>query len=268
MEPSIFDASSFLDLNVLEAGREICISCKLIDFTPKDYALIHYVYAGKGTFTYKNKEYRLKAGDAFLIPPKESAHYQPEPDNPWSYFWIGVGGAKAEMILRHAGFDEHHPVLHDTHDSWRPHFAAIYDSYFTLGAFGLKAISEAYALFDEMGQSKEKPSPEMEKGHIQAAKAFIQNNFQFPITIVDVAASVGVSPNYLANLFASQGEESPKRYLTRIRMEVAARLLTSTNRASIADVGKAVGYPSALHFSKSFRSYYGLSPLQYQQHGG
>ncbi|MCR5348649.1 MAG: AraC family transcriptional regulator [Bacilli bacterium] len=268
MNPTSFDASLFLDLSVLEAGREICISRKAIDFTPKSYSLIHYVYAGKGRFVYKDKEYRLKAGDAFLIPAGESAHYQAEPENPWSYFWIGVGGAKAGMILAHAGFTETSPVLHDGHDAWRSHFAAIYDSYFTLGTFGLKALSEAYALFDDMSQSKEKASPEMEKGHVQAAKVFIQNNFQFPITIQDIATSVGVSPNYLANLFADQGEESPKRYLTRVRMEVAARLLTSADSASIADVGKAVGYPSPLHFSKSFRSYYGVSPLHYQHHGG
>ncbi len=268
MKNSSFDASSFLDLSVLEAGREICIACKAIDFTPKDYAVIHYVYAGKGRFAYRGKEHRLQAGDAFLIPPGESAHYQAEPDNPWSYYWIGVGGAKAGMILRHAGFDESHPVLRDKHDLWRDRFAAIYDSYFALGTFGLKALSEAYGLFDDMGRAKERPSAEADTGHVQAAKAFIQNNFQFPITIHDIAASVGVSPNYLANLFAKQGEESPKRYLTRVRMEVAARLLSSADSASIADVGKTVGYPSALHFSKSFRAYYGLSPLQYQNHGG
>ena len=268
MERTAFDVSNFLDLSVLEAGREICISHKTIDFTPKGYALIHYVYAGKGKFVYKGKEYRLKTGDAFLIPPGESAHYQAEPENPWSYFWIGVGGAKANIILAHAGFDENHPVLHDGHDAWRAHFSAIYDSYFALGSFGLKSLSEAYALFDEMGKAKEKRSPDADVGHVQAAKAFMQNNFQFPITIQDIATSVGVSPNYLANLFANLGEESPKRYLTRIRMEVAARLLTSADSASIADVGKAVGYPSPLHFSKSFRSYYGVSPLHYQNHGG
>jgi len=268
MNHAPLDVSTFLDLSLLEAGREICISGKTIDFTPKDYALIHYVYAGKGKFTYKGKEYSLKTGDAFLIPPGESAHYHAEPDSPWSYFWIGVGGAKADIVLAYAGFDEGHPVLHDDRGSWRAHFAAIYDSQFALGFFNLKSLSEAYALFDEMGKANEKRSPEAETGHVQAAKAFIQNNFQFPITIQDIATSVGVSPNYLANLFARIGEESPKRYLTRVRMEVAARLLTSTEAASVADVGKAVGYPSPLHFSKSFRSYYGVSPLHYQQHGG
>ena len=75
-----------------------------------------------------------------------------------------------------------------------------------------------------------------------------------------------MSPNYLANLFAKEGEISPKRYLIQIRMETAANLLR-TSSSSITDVAKAVGYTSPLHFSKSFSAYYGVSPLQYRKQG-
>ena len=269
MPPSIVDVSSYLELSIQETGREICIADKRIEFTPKDYPLIHYVYAGQGEFTYGGKTYALKSGDCFFIPSGQSAYYQAHSSNPWSYFWIGLGGSKAAALLERVGFTESSPVLHDKGKAWKSYFEEIYESYFLNGDFGLDCLGKAYLLLSEMSQvHRDNATPvAIEKGHIQAAKAYIRNNFQFPISILDVAHSVGVSPNYLANLFAKQGEISPKRYLTQVRMEVSAKLLRSSS-SSISDISRAVGYSSPLHFSKAFAAYYGASPLHYRNQGG
>ena len=34
---------------------------------------------------------------------------------------------------------------------------------------------------------------------------------------------------------------------------------------SIGDIGTAVGYPNLLHFSRAFKSVYGISPREYRQ---
>ena len=268
MLPSLLDASSFLEISLQEAGRETCIADKHIRFTPKDYPVVHYVYSGQGQFAYGGKTYLLKPGDCFYIPAGEEATYQPFPENPWSYFWIGIGGTKSSSLLEKAGFKRSSPVLSDHEKAWKKYFEAIYDSYFYRGNFQLDALGEAYLLLQKMIESSEPMEKDAlaERGHIQSAKAYIRNNFQFPISILDVASSVGVSPNYLANLFASQGEESPKRYLTMVRMEAATKLLKA-NASSISDISKAVGYASPLHFSKVFKSYYGVSPLHYRFKG-
>ena len=265
----LLDASSYLDLSVLEVGKEACIAEKQIEFTPKRYPLIHYVYAGRGVFTAHGKRYELKAGDCFYIPAGSTASYQAESDNPWSYFWIGLGGARAESLLTLAGLDEAHPVANDLARSWRGHFEKIYDSYFLNGGFGLDCLSEAYALLNDMtARAQKEVHLPKDKGHIQAAKSFIRNNYQFHISILDVASSVGVSPNYLANLFKLEGEASPKAYLTKVRMEAAGNLLANTHTA-VSEISRAVGYANPLHFSKAFHAYYGTSPVNYRlQQGG
>lgn len=269
MQPSILDVSSYLELSLKEAGREVCIADKHIHFTPKEYPLLHYVYSGQGEFVFNGKTYLLKAGDCFFIPAGESATYLPSSENPWSYFWIGIDGTKAISLLERAGLSKNNPVLHDKTKNWKTHFESIYESFYEKGCFEIECLGHVFLLIADMIRGSQEPlSPNAyEKGHIQAAKAYIRNNFQFPITIVDVANSVSVSPNYLANLFAKQGEVSPKRYLTDVRMDAASRLLCSSS-SSISDVSKAVGYSSPLHFSKVFTTYYGVSPLHYRLQGG
>ena len=267
MQNALLDASCYLDLALYETGREVCIANKEVQYTPKTYPLLHYVYVGGGSFHYRNHVYELKAGDCFLIPANETAIYRCGSDHPWSYLWIGIGGAKVEGLLHLCGLDADHPVIHDASFRLKPYLDKIYDCYFENGYFNLDALSQLYSLFAELESKKQTKVENLEKGHISAAKAYIRNNFQFPITIVDVARSVGVSPNYLANLFQKECGQSPKSFLIQTRMETAKSLLT-TSDASINEVSRAVGYQSPLHFSGSFRRYHGVSPLHYRNKGG
>lgn len=267
MTAPLWDASCYLELSVHEVGREVCIAGKTIQFDPKTYPLLHYVYSGKGCLVREGRTYHLSAGDCFYIAPGEVVSYFPLEEDPWSYFWVGIGGSKAQSLLESVGFSPGNPVLHDSGKVWKGYFENIYESYFHSGEFGIDVLGYAYLLLFAMTKGKKGDDQNKEKGHIQAAKAYIRNNFQFPITVDDVAKSVGVSPNYLANLFQQQGIASPKAYLTEIRMGVASSLLLES-KSAIGDIAKAVGYRNPLHFSKIFKNYYGISPLQFRNQGG
>jgi AraC-like DNA-binding protein len=43
-----------------------------------------------------------------------------------------------------------------------------------------------------------------------------------------------------------------------------ATVLLKLTRLSIADIGNAVGYPNQLHFSRAFKSIYGVSPRKWR----
>lgn len=98
--------------------------------------------------------------------------------------------------------------------------------------------------------------------HIKQAKRFMNLNYQKNISINDIARSIGVSPNYLADLFRTLDKVSPKQYLTSLRMEKAKELLL-TRRYKIKDVAKMVGYDNQLHFSSEFKKYSSFTPRDY-----
>ena len=72
----------------------------------------------------------------------------------------------------------------------------------SIKATGL-AASEAF-MCSKGGESK---SLSLAEAHINAAKEYIQNNYQFNLSVEDVAHNVGVTSNYLANIFAEHGNE-------------------------------------------------------------
>jgi AraC family transcriptional regulator len=93
---------------------------------------------------------------------------------------------------------------------------------------------------------------------------FLLASLQGPIRLKDVARAANLSPFHFHRSFARVFRETPHQYLTRHRLEMAARLLRSTEM-SVTEVGLEAGFESVAAFSDVFRRYHGLPPLRYRR---
>ncbi|MFA5660194.1 MAG: AraC family transcriptional regulator [Bacilli bacterium] len=260
------DASRYIELHLLECGREQTIKDKVFSFTPKKYFVVHYVIAGQGTFTSRGKSYRLKKGDMFFIAPDELPHYYPDRQDPWTYIWLGFGGYNAYEYLSLSGISQKNPISHDDQTfSIRKLIEEIYAIYNDRGFLDLDTLGLAYQLFAKLikiGQ-KDKKTLTAKHRHFNSAKEFILNNYEFDITVLDIARNVGVTPNYLSNIFQTITKMSTITFLNKIRIEKGARLLETTDEP-IHRVAKSVGFTAPLYFSNAFKKQMGMSPLHYR----
>jgi AraC-like DNA-binding protein len=85
-----------------------------------------------------------------------------------------------------------------------------------------------------------------------------------PWTLQDLAHEVGVSRSVLSERFRHFLGESPIAYLTRWRLRMGARALTST-RHNVAQIASDVGYESEATFNRAFKREYGVPPAQYRR---
>ena len=99
---------------------------------------------------------------------------------------------------------------------------------------------------------------------VSSAKEYILSHFQDNISLSDVAEYCGVSNCYLSDLFHKTLKEPYSKYLLRIRMEQAARLLKKeSNTMRVYEVAEKTGFNSAKHFITVFKKYYGVTPVSY-----
>ena len=98
---------------------------------------------------------------------------------------------------------------------------------------------------------------------IDRAKQYIGAHFAEAISLMDIADSLKVTPNYLSAVFHSATGESYIKYLTRIRMQHAGALLQDST-LKIADVAGQCGYYSVKNFFRVFKSTYGQTPNEYR----
>ncbi len=99
---------------------------------------------------------------------------------------------------------------------------------------------------------------------VRRAINFLEQNFQKPVRIPEVAAFAGRSESHIVKLFQRYVGISPKRYLQQRRLARARELLHVSN-LSVSEVGRAVGFASPYHFSRAFHRAVGEPPLAYRR---
>jgi transcriptional regulator GlxA family with amidase domain len=78
-----------------------------------------------------------------------------------------------------------------------------------------------------------------------------------------VSKRVNVSPARLRQLFKKETGLSPIKYLKRLRMRGAAKLLKSSFY-SIKEIAFQTGSGDASHFVRDFRKHFGLRPTEFR----
>lgn len=95
------------------------------------------------------------------------------------------------------------------------------------------------------------------------AKDIVIDRFREPLSVADVAASVGLSPSRFSHLFKRDTGMSLPRYLEAVRIQHARDLLAMTDH-SIGEVAYSIGYDDPLYFSKRFREANGACPSEWR----
>ncbi len=83
----------------------------------------------------------------------------------------------------------------------------------------------------------------------------------------EIAARLGISQRQLERLFRENLNRSPKNYLAYIRLSKARQMLDHSER-TVSEIGRACGFRSASHFSRSYRRAFGMTPNEQRTGGG
>lgn len=97
---------------------------------------------------------------------------------------------------------------------------------------------------------------------IKMALEFIEQNYQKPITLEQLAHVSGLSAKYFCRYFRNILQRTPIDYLNYYRVEQACLLLEG-DKLSVTDVAYACGYNDSSYFVRCFKKYKGITPNQY-----
>lgn len=94
----------------------------------------------------------------------------------------------------------------------------------------------------------------------------IEGGFRGPLTLADVAATVGLTPGHLTTVVRRKTGRAVQQWITERRMAEARRLLVETE-LTVEAVGARVGYRDPGYFARRFRRAHGASPLEWRRAG-
>ena len=92
----------------------------------------------------------------------------------------------------------------------------------------------------------------------------LQENLGRHLPVAELAEASGLSESWFAHCFRDHTGETPLRWQARLRLQAAEAMLAE-QRLSLADIACACGFADQAHFSRQFRTTYGLPPSAWRR---
>ena len=92
----------------------------------------------------------------------------------------------------------------------------------------------------------------------------IETRYAEPPTLVQLAASVGMTPKYFCRFFKAATHRTPADYVAYYRVEMACYAFAATDR-NATEIALDMGFSDLNYFIRCFRKYKGVTPGRYRQ---
>jgi AraC-like DNA-binding protein len=99
---------------------------------------------------------------------------------------------------------------------------------------------------------------------VKHAIAYLNQNYNRAISRQELAATIGVSKDYLSHIFHQELGMSPWEYLNRYRIKQAKALLFNSNE-SVTNIAAQVGFHDLSYFNRVFHKLVGCSPRAFRE---
>ena len=271
----VFRSDKNIDLTLFQYGWENCAPLHSYGPAKRNHYLFHFIFGGKGYLSSNDSAgqthlYKLEANQGFLICPGQVNTYYADEKTPWEYAWLEFDGVKALEYMEMAGLGWDRPVYHlkkrEEGALLKEELMAIVDNPYRSS---INQIGHLYLFFDALIRSSVNRKTVVQSGkmrdtYIREAISFIELNYGRAISVEDIADFCNINRSYLNRLFKESTGKTLQNFLMYYRMNRAAELL-KVSELTVNEIGKRCGYQNQLHFSRAFKTIFGLSPMQWKK---
>ncbi len=254
--------SGKIPLAVVCGGVEYCTADYAIRRTTFPYHSIEFVVRGRGALVLAGKPCALQPGRVFSYGPGIPHEITTENGETFVKYFVDFSGTGARALLRTCGF-----IPGRVAQVFPPHGLQVY--FDELIRCGLKNSSHSPALCAKLLEAlalkiAESRAPlagaeTLAFATFQNCRGYITQHYRRLKTLAQIAAECRVNSAYLCRLFQRYDHQSPYQFLLRLKMNFAAELLQQPG-ALVKQVAEQAGFGDPFHFSRAFKSVFGLAP--------
>ena len=235
---------------------------------------LEYVISGEGHIVMDGKEYRPKAGDAYLLPVGKNHSYWADGDRPWKKIWMNISGSLADALV--AGYGLADAVVFEDCPVY-PQFWEFLRVCRNYGKNSQELAERTVLLFHEIllklsanMLSARSQAGGREKSTVSEAalqiKEYIDAHIYEKIAVSDLAQIASLSASQLTRVFRSAYGQSPYDYVLARKIDTACRLLLNTGM-SVKEVAYRLNFVDEHYFSNVFCKRMGMPPGRYRTEG-
>jgi AraC-like DNA-binding protein len=231
---------------------------------PEGYPYYQWLHclAGQGELTVGGKVLEVGPGEGFFLLPDEAHEYHGVSGD-WVTDWIGFGGYAVRGMLSYVGLQA--SGVYELSNLWRLKtiIREVYVADREDSAIAFHDTSQlVYELLLALKIALEPRTRNAEPRHakLRPVLQHIRGNYMRDLTIDGLAAVIGVTPQYLCQLFKQSLSMRPFEYLSAFRISRAKELLLAQPDLPVSEVARRVGFSDSNYLCRVFKRSEGLSP--------
>jgi AraC-like DNA-binding protein len=265
----------YLDLNPPK-HRPLVVVCGGLEHCMPDYAIrresfpffsIEYVARGRGQVRLKGRTFPLQPGRLFSYGPCIPHHITGGDADPLVKYFVDFSGTKATALLRSCGLSTGRVSEIFPANVLQP----LFDELIQAGsqtrrdsAILCAKLLECLALRIIGAHAPLAGAETLAFTTYQQCRRHIEQHSLRLRTLEQIAGECHVNNAYLCRLFRRYDQQTPYQYLLRLKMNYAAERLQQPGTL-VKQVAAESGFADPFHFSRLFKSVFGLSPDSFRR---
>ncbi|WP_346238708.1 AraC family transcriptional regulator [Niabella insulamsoli] len=220
--------------------------------------------SGKGSYETKFVTTSVSPGQFFILPPNEQHRYESDNSDPWSIYWIRIGGSHLQEFCKN-------PLVtlcfKPSYTNRLIEICKVFDDIYASLAKGYSHKNIAYAnmclqyllaslIYEHREHPKEMSMPEKV---ILFMKAHLDEHY----SLKELASKFCYSTSQFSKIFRLETGYAPIDYFIHLKVQHCCQMLDLTSK-KIYEVAEAVGYDDVFYFSRLFKKVMQVSPNQYR----
>ena len=231
--------------------------------------ILFYCEDGSGWCKIEDKKFDINPNEFFMLPQNLEHSYGSDPDNPWSVYWMHIGGDALPYFNK----------LHAVQKLGKPFQIKNNGDILSVYSKMYKALELGYStdnlIFVNMTlyhfltlfiyNARHYPVSNTDKTDcVDTAILHMKTHINENISLDELSKLSNYSASRFCSLFKQKTGYAPIDYFIQMKMQKASQELDFTDR-HIKDIALSMGFDDPYYFSKRFRKAIGVSPQKYRQ---
>lgn len=241
-----------------------------------EYDQFFYGTRGSGVLLLNGQYHAVPAGDGFFIPAKVPHEYYPS-GNIWDLRWMSPRGYGLSHLYQKLGLNGGVYRLWNVtgleiqmnkmreellnHETYGIYYASSHVQEYIM------EFAKQSGVLRTNAQHRLSLAPHSEtiyEQHMNLIKDYLSFHYMKPVTVTELCALVGVTPQHLSRITRSCCGMRPVEYLNHIRISKAKEFLGFT-QLNTCEIARKCGFENDNYFWRTFKNQTGLTPGEYRR---